>query len=26
LTGTVGELNVPFIAIAVPPFQGGVSM
>jgi len=26
LTGTVGELNVPFIGMAVPPFQGGVSM
>jgi hypothetical protein len=25
-TGTVGELNVPFIGIAVPPAQGGVSM
>ena len=26
LTGTVGELNVPFIGMAVPPAQGGVSM
>ncbi len=26
LTGTVGELNVPFIGMAVPPVQGGVSM
>jgi hypothetical protein len=25
-TGTVGELNVPFIGMAVPPAQGGVSM
>ena len=25
-TATVGELNVPFIAMAVPPAQGGVSM
>ena len=25
LTGTVGELNVPFIGMAVPLFQGGVS-
>jgi hypothetical protein len=25
-TATVGELNVPFIAMAVPPDQGGVSM
>src|SRR5205823_1392149 len=25
-TTTVGELNVPFIGMAVPPFQGGVSM
>ena len=25
-TATVGELNVPFIGIAVPPAQGGVSM
>ena len=25
LTGTVGELNVPFIGMAVPPAQGGVS-
>ena len=25
-TATVGELNVPFIGMAVPPFQGGVSM
>ena len=24
-TATVGELNVPFIGIAVPPAQGGVS-
>src|SRR5262245_43685480 len=24
-TGTVGELNEPFIAMAVPPAQGGVS-
>ena len=26
LTATVGELNVPFIGMAVPPAQGGVSM
>jgi len=26
LTGTVGELNVPLIGMAVPPAQGGVSM
>ena len=26
LTTTVGELNVPFIGMAVPPAQGGVSM
>ena len=26
LTGTVGELNVPFIGMAVPPAQGGVSV
>ena len=26
LTATVGELNVPFIGMAVPPTQGGVSM
>src|SRR4051794_32703544 len=26
LTGTVGELNVPFIGMAVPPTHGGVSM
>jgi hypothetical protein len=26
LTATVGELNVPFIGMAVPLFQGGVSM
>ena len=26
LTATVGELNVPFIEMAVPPAQGGVSM
>ena len=26
LTATVGEVNVPFIGIAVPPAQGGVSM
>jgi len=26
LTGTAGELNVPFIGMAVPPAQGGVSM
>ena len=26
LTGTVGELNVPFMGMAVPPAQGGVSM
>ena len=26
LTATVGELNVPFIGIAVPPAQGGVSL
>src|SRR4029077_11458663 len=26
LTGTVGELNVPFVGMAVPPAQGGVSM
>jgi len=25
-TATVGELNVPFIGMAVPPAQGGVSM
>jgi hypothetical protein len=25
-TATVGELNVPFIAMAAPPAQGGVSM
>src|SRR5262249_57210303 len=25
-TGTVGELNEPFIGMAVPPAQGGVSM
>ena len=25
-TGTVVELNVPFIGMAVPPAQGGVSM
>lgn len=25
-TGTVGELNVPFMEMAVPPAQGGVSM
>src|SRR5439155_18353006 len=25
-TATVGELNVPFIGMAVPLFQGGVSM
>jgi hypothetical protein len=25
LTGTVGELKVPLMGIAVPPFQGGVS-
>jgi hypothetical protein len=25
LTATVGELNVPFIGMAVPPAQGGVS-
>ena len=25
-TATVGELNAPFIAMAVPPAQGGVSM
>ena len=25
-TATVGELNVPFIGIAAPPAQGGVSM
>ena len=25
-TATVGELNVPFIGMAVPPVQGGVSM
>jgi hypothetical protein len=25
-TGTVGELNVPFIGMAAPPAQGGVSM
>src|SRR5262245_42610704 len=25
-TATVGELNEPFIAMAVPPAQGGVSM
>ena len=25
-TATVGELNEPFIGIAVPPAQGGVSM
>jgi hypothetical protein len=25
-TATVGELNVPFIRMAVPPAQGGVSM
>ena len=25
-TATVGELNAPFIGIAVPPAQGGVSM
>ena len=24
-TATVGELNVPFIGMAVPPAQGGVS-
>ena len=24
--GTVGELNAPFIGMAVPPAQGGVSM
>ena len=26
LTATVGELNVPFMGMAVPPAQGGVSM
>ena len=26
LTGTVGELNVPLIGMAVPPAHGGVSM
>ena len=26
LTATVGELNVPFIGMAVPPAQGGMSM
>ena len=26
LTATVGALNVPFIGMAVPPAQGGVSM
>jgi hypothetical protein len=26
LTGTVGELKVPLMGIAVPPSQGGVSM
>ena len=26
LTATVGELNVPFIGMAVPAAQGGVSM
>jgi hypothetical protein len=26
LTATVAELNVPFIGMAVPPAQGGVSM
>ena len=26
LTATVGELNEPFIGMAVPPAQGGVSM
>ena len=26
LTATVGELNVPFIGMAVPPAHGGVSM
>ena len=26
LTATVDELNVPFIGMAVPPAQGGVSM
>jgi len=25
-TATVGESNEPFIGMAVPPFQGGVSM
>ena len=25
LTGTVGELKVPLMGIAVPPFHGGVS-
>ena len=25
-TATVGELNAPFIGMAVPPAQGGVSM
>lgn len=25
-TATVGELNAPFIGMAVPPDQGGVSM
>jgi hypothetical protein len=25
-TATVGELNVPFIGMAVPPAHGGVSM
>ena len=25
-TGTVGELKAPFIGMAVPPAQGGVSM
>ena len=25
-TATVGELNVPFIGMAVPPAQGGASM
>jgi len=25
-TATVGELNAPFIGMAVPPFHGGVSM
>jgi len=25
-TATVGEMNEPFMGMAVPPFQGGVSM